>query len=151
MIHLNLFLVPCWHLTSSWACSLVKWWFSLSIRWVRCADLLPSLGSCSRNSGLRGCQMPCSLLCSTVDGLCVGGLLVRMAGVSRDGSLWAHLTKMSGGNLITCCSSLPSFSLVTFHSCYVCEQTDLEVFGSVFLEDWGTILAGLELQGGERQ
>lgn len=76
---------------------------------VKTYKLMAKLKSCSGNSGLRGCQMPCSLLCSTVDGLCVGGLPVRMAGVSRDGSLWAHLTKMSGGNLITCCSSLPSF------------------------------------------
>lgn len=42
--------------------------------------------------------------------MCVGGLPVRMAGVGRDGSLWAHLTKMSGGNLITAAALYLVFS-----------------------------------------
>lgn len=72
---------------STWACSLVKWWFCLSIRWVRCADLLPSLSSRSGSLGLSSLR-PRSLQCSIVDCMGVGRLLlVRMASVSRGGSL----------------------------------------------------------------
>lgn len=45
---------------------------------------VPVLGT-----GVHSLQMPCSLQCSTVDSLCIGGLLVRMAGVSRGGARWA--------------------------------------------------------------